>query len=154
MADWRVLCGNELQMAKGTFGTAIDFSQVRIFSRGFTPLQPKLTAVTPNGWIYFRAEDFVDDFSTNLRNAAWITHELTHVWQHQTGVNVILRGLFEREYKYGALDVTKPLKDYKIEQQASIVEDHYRITHGGAPQSGTGALQDYEKVIPFLPKAA
>lgn len=148
---WRVLAPGELTAAQGVFGDAIAWDRVRIYARGFTPFQPKHVAVTPLGAVHFRREDFLPDFSTRWADMAWLIHELAHVWQYQTGVPVILRGLWERRYQYGALDAARPLDRYGIEQQAAIVEDWFRRTQGQPPWRGSGSEADYRAVIPFLP---
>lgn len=148
---WRGLTSGELAAAREVFGEAIDWDRVRIYARGFTPFQPKHCAVTPLGAVHFRREDFLPDYSTCSDDMAWLIHELAHVWQYQTGVPVILRGLWERRYDYGALDAARPLQRYGIEQQAAIVEDWFRRTRGQRPGRGTGSEADYRAVIPFLP---
>lgn len=150
---WRPLTAGELAAARQVFGEAIAWDRVRIYPRGFTPFQPRNTAVSPLGAVHFRRADFLPDFSTTWTDMAWLIHELVHVWQHQTGVPVILRGLVERTYAYGALDPGKPLARYGIEQQAAIVEDWFRLTRGQRPWRGTGCAEDYRTVIPFLPGA-
>ena len=151
---WRRLTAGELAAARGVFGEAIAWDRVRIYARGFTPFQPKHVAVSPLGAVHFRRADCLADFSTRWNDMAWLIHELVHVWQHQTGVPVIVRGLLERRYAYGVLDPGKPLAGYGIEQQAAIVEDWFRQTRGVPPWGGTGSAADYRAVIPFLPGSA
>lgn len=148
---WRSLTPGELAAAQQVFGDAIDWHRVRIYARGFTPFQPRRTAVTPLGAVHFRRADWSPDFSTNWADMAWLIHELVHVWQHQTGVLVIWRGLFERTYAYGALDPARSFARYGIEQQAAIVEDWFRLSRGQRPWRGTGTPEEYHAVIPFLP---
>ena len=147
----RILALGELEIARSIFGEAIDYAAVRVHNRGFTPFQPRRTAVTPLGAIHFRREDFKPDFSTTDRDAAWLIHELTHVWQHQTGQWVLLRGIFERRYQYDRPDPDRGFMRYMIEQQASIVEDYFRMRRGLRPHRGDGPIGDYERLIPFLP---
>lgn len=147
----RGLAPGEMAAARAVFGEAINWGRVRLFPHGFTPFQPKRTAVTPFGAIHFRPEDFLPDFSTRWSDMAWLVHELTHVWQHQAGVWVIPRGLWERRYMYGVLDPARPFRRYGIEQQAAIVEDWFRLTQGHAAYRGSGSAADYRAVIPFLP---
>lgn len=151
--NWRRLAPGEIGIAMPIFGSAIRYSEVRVYARGYTPFQPSRTAVTPNGHIYFNRADHKPDFSRTLGDSAWIIHELAHVWQHQTGVNVLLRGIFERQYDY-VLDRNKPLADYKIEQQAGIVEDYFRLRNGMQFRHGSGTREDYEAVIPFVPSTS
>ena len=147
----RGLTLGEEASARGVFGDAIDWPRVRIWPRPFTPFQPRRTAVTPLGAIHFRPEDHLPDFSTHWSDMAWLTHELVHVWQHQSGQWVIPRGLWERRYHYGTLDPARPFLRHGIEQQAAIVEDWFRLTQGHAPYRGSGSEADYRAVIPFLP---
>jgi hypothetical protein len=32
------------------------------------------------------------------------------------------------------------------------LSDYFRMTLGGKPVSGTGRIEDYRRIIPFLPK--
>ena len=148
----RRLAAGELAAARAVFGDAIDWARVRIHPRPFFWLQRPGTAMSPNGAVYFHSVDHRDDFSGEWRGMAWLIHELTHVWQHQSGQWVIPRGLWERRYTYGVLDPGRPLVRYGIEQQAAIVEDWYRLTQGEPPWRGRGAAEDYRAVIPFLPE--
>lgn len=147
----RELTPGELAAARAVFGDAIDWDRVRLHARPFMPFQPKGVAMCPVGAVHFHAADCRPDFSARWRDMAWLIHELTHVWQHQSGVWVIVRGLWERRYRYGALDPAKPLRRYGIEQQAAIVEDWFRLSQGQPPWRGTGSEADYRAVIPFLP---
>lgn len=149
---WRPLTPGELAAAREVFGEALAWNRVRIYPRGFTPFQPRNVAVSPMGAVHFRRADFRDDFSCSWSDMAWLIHELVHVWQYQTGVPVIVRGLVERRYRYGMLDPAKPLARYGIEQQAAIVEDWFRRTRGIGPRYGTGSEAEYRAVIPFLPE--
>ena len=59
-------------------------------------------------------------------------HEMTHVWQHQHGVNVLLVGAYQQakqflvgdQYDYH-LAPGKMFKDFNIEQQGDIIRDYY-----------------------------
>lgn len=147
----RRLTEGELTAAREVFGDAIDWDRVHVHARGFTPFQPSGMAVSPLGAVHFGRADHLPDFSVSWDKMAWLIHELAHVWQYQTGVRVILRGLWERRYEYGVLDPARPLHRYGIEQQAAIVEDWFRQTRGVPPHRGSGSAADYRAVIPFLP---
>ena len=150
----RRLSAGELLAAQAVFCDAIDWHRVRLHARPFIWLQPRGTAVSPNGAIYFHAADHLTDFSGEWRAMAWLIHELTHVWQHQSGQWVIPRGLWERRYRYGLIDPRRPLARWGIEQQAAIIEDWFRLTQGQTPWRGSGSVADYRAVIPFLPAGA
>jgi Zn-dependent peptidase ImmA (M78 family) len=114
--------------------------------------------MSPDGNIYFHPDSVVysDDLSLGDKWTQHLfIHEMTHVWQHQTGVPVAWRGIFEREYEY-TLDTSKTLNEYSLEQQAQIVADYFllkkfstraKFSRGNPVPS----LADYEKVIPFKP---
>jgi len=118
-------------MAKLIFKDAIDYSKVKVHSEGYLPfgLQKKFTAMTPNGEIYFNAEDFRDDFSLEHNwQKHWIVHEMVHVWQHQLGYPVLLRGAIRLglHYEYD-LAQDKSLADYNIEAQGDLLADYFSL---------------------------
>jgi hypothetical protein len=152
--EGRELTPAERRLAADVFGDALDVGRVRIHARPWWPLQPRRTAMTPDGHVYFRQEDALNDYAARPNDAAWLAHELVHAWQHQTGVWVRLRGAVERRYRYGTVDPARPLPRWGIEQQAAIVEDWFRMTTGLPRRWGGGPLADYLAVIPFLPDAA
>lgn len=151
MADSRPLTNGELAAARAIFGSAIRYQEVRIHRGKYIFFQPSDTAMTPNGEIYFPEPVYKPDYSTNVADTSWLIHELTHVWQYQTGVNVRLRAPFSRNYDYGKLTPATRFSDLNIEQQAASVADYYLLEHGTGTQHGTGTLRDYQALIPFLP---
>ncbi|HEU0045187.1 vgr related protein [Sphingomonas sp.] len=154
MSESRQLTAGEIREARTIFGAAIDYAKV-IVNRGKAYFfQPADVAITPNGQIYFPVESYKPDFSGNASDAAWLIHELTHVWQSQQGMWVRTRGILNRNYDYGDLSQSSlRFLDQGIEVQASIVGDYYRLRHGLPAVHGSGALADYERVIPFLPRS-
>ena len=151
MADQRPLTIGEIGAARRIFGTAINYAIVVVHRGKYIFFQPDDTAMTPNGQIYFPTPVYKDDFSTNPRDASWIIHELTHVWQYHQGVNLILAAPFSRNYHYGALTSTTNFSALNIEQQAAVVADYYLRTQHYATINGSGAIGDYRTVIPFRP---
>ena len=157
MSIVRGLTPAEARLAASVFGSALDASRVRIHGRRYLLGQGRGVAMSPNGNIYFRAEDYRTDFTTNLGDAAWLIHELTHAWQHQQGIPVRLRGLLEQlsrvwgrnPYAYGRIDPARPFRSYGLEQQAAIVEDFLRVRSGAEPRYGSGPLVEYRAAIPF-----
>ena len=118
-------------MAQLLFKDAIDYSTVKVHNEGYLPfgLQKKYTAMTPNGEIYFNAEDFRDDFSLEKsREKHWIMHEMAHVWQHQLGYPVLLRGAIRLgvSYEYD-LAQDKSLADYNMEAQGDLLADYFAL---------------------------
>ena len=149
----RSLTSGEQGQAVGIFGNAIDYTRVRVHNTKAYFFQPDDTAITPNGEIYFPAQVYKADFSTDVDSAAWLIHELTHVWQHQHGMWVRVQGTLHRTYNYGDLaGSSRAFASFYIEQQASIVEDYFVVIHGRRARRGSGARADYERIIPFLPR--
>ena len=156
----RPLTPGEKHIAYSIFGVALDVARVRIHNRAYFPLQGKGVAMTPNGDVWFRSDDYKADYSHDLLGSALLIHELTHAWQYQIGRSVRIRGLLEQfarvfghdPYPYGIVDPSRDFLSYKNEQQAAMVEDYFRIRHGLKPLFGSGNLNDYERVIPFVSK--
>ncbi len=73
---------------------------------------------------------------------------MTHVWQHQQGIDVTTRGLFERRYEY-TIEAGKRFEDYLIEQQPAIVEDYFRLLQGQTLE-GKRPIEVYRKLLPFV----
>lgn len=151
--DGRPLTEGERALAREIFGEALDLDRPRIFGRCFLPLgQPRGLAMAPNGNIYFHPQDHVPDFArANLHRQGWFLHELTHVWQHQRGVKVWLRGLCDRRYRYLPLRPGKPFERYGIEQQGDMVQDYFMLLRGCAGASPV-SLEDYRRLLHFAPR--
>ncbi|MCB0705675.1 MAG: hypothetical protein KDC34_10215 [Saprospiraceae bacterium] len=91
-------------------------------------------------------------------------HELDHVWQfHQWGSVYILRALVAQRtvegYNYGGFENLKSaqlaglsLFDFNYEQQADIIADRWRISHGAKPvwNSGEPNLEVYDYFLKDL----
>lgn len=127
----RALTNGEIEMARGVFKDAIHYSKVRIHRRGFLPFnwQRDGMAMAPNGNIYFKPADYIEDFSVAPpAQQAWFIHELTHVWQHQLGYGVFTRGALRvgLNYRY-TLRPGKKLSDYNMEAQGDIIADYFAI---------------------------
>lgn len=120
-------------MAALLFGDAIDYHKVRIYNRRYLPfgLQPRNCAMTPNGAIYFHKSCCLLDFSTGSEDARhWFMHEMVHVWQHQLGYPVRLRGAVRLglSYRY-ELALDKTLADYNMEAQGDLLADYFVLKH-------------------------
>lgn len=146
----RPLTKGEIAMSKDVFGDDIDYSVPRVFRRTYAPVgQRRGVAVAPNGNIYFHPSDYVEDFSAQgVSGRAWFMHEMTHVWQHQQGVSVALRGIFNRRYEYLPLQPGKAFRRYGIEQQGDIVRDYYLLRQGYQVQ-GAPPISTYQSLLPF-----
>lgn len=122
----------EIAMARRVYGNSIVYSRVWIHCESYLPfgLQSRNYAMPPNGELWYRQSMYRDDFSSTdvvIEDKYIFIHELGHVWQHQHGQWVRLRGVLSwvAEYTY-KLDKNK-LTDYSLEQQASILADYWLL---------------------------
>ena len=137
----RPLTPGEQSIARSVFADTIDYAAVRVHHRNYVFWQGANYIITPNGHIYLgRKLRGLDDFSVaGLALQGLFIHEMTHVWQHQQGINVLLRGGLEQvrhfcgfnQYRY-RLEPGKALGQYKLEQQGEIVR-HYFLARRGQP---------------------
>lgn len=155
-ATGRALTEGEIRMASLLFGGAIDYARVRIHDRCYLPfgLQPKNCAMTPNGSIYFHRSCFLRDYSrADLPAKHWFMHEMVHVWQHQLGYPVRLRGALRIGLSYHyELREGATLADYNMEAQGELLADYFVLKHLGRPeamrqQRYRNSLDLYESVL-------
>jgi hypothetical protein len=150
----RALTGGEVAMASALFGAAIDYAKVRIINRRYMPFQPKNCAMTPNGRMYFHHSCFVDDYSAGDVHAQhWFMHEMVHVWQHQLGYPVRLRGAVRigLGYQY-RLRAGACLADYNMEAQGDLLADYFVLKFRTDPRAmrwreNAGSLALFEAVL-------
>ncbi|WP_342323134.1 type IV secretion protein Rhs [Kosakonia sp. BYX6] len=126
----RKLTLGETLLARSVFGDEIFYDSVRIHCDSYLPLglQNEQYVMTPNGELYYRRSLYRRDFSIEPPPTQHLfIHEMTHVWQHQKGMWVCTRGLvsWATVYKY-KIDKFR-LSDYPMEQQASIIADHFYL---------------------------
>jgi hypothetical protein len=124
----------EVELARSVFGSAIDYSKVRLVRGKWWPFQPRRSAMAPMGSVYFHPDGggWSEDFSKEpLARQGFFIHELTHVWQAQKGGRFylpLMRHPFCR-YRY-RLEPGKPFSRYGLEQQAEIVRHRFLADHG------------------------
>ncbi|MGJ7913896.1 Rhs element Vgr protein [Massilia sp. LXY-6] len=126
----RGLTVGEIAMASLLFGGAIDYTRVRVHDRRYLPLvQPKNCAMTPNGSMYFHRSCFLPDYSLGKPTVIhWFMHEMVHVWQHQLGYPVRLRGAIRIKLSYHyALREDATLADYNMEAQGDLLADYFAL---------------------------
>lgn len=150
MSDSRPLTEAERALAASMFGGAIDYGRVTLNRRKWFPFQPVMTLMAPDGAIWFhpRGPHWCEDFcATPVERQALFLHEMTHVWQHQSGIFLPLRRHPFCRYSY-ALKPGWPLKRYGLEQQAEIVR-HTFLLREGRTVPGAAPLASYEAILPF-----
>jgi hypothetical protein len=123
------------------FRDGIDYDAIQIIHAAH-PFQPSDAYMAPRGHIYAPGHLFREDWAAPDVSAvarAELVHEITHVWQFANGMDILVegveqligaRGNYDKTYRY-ILRPDLDLTDYNIEQQASIVEDYYRIRYEG-----------------------
>jgi hypothetical protein len=134
---WRPLTAGEIAMASLLFRDAIDYRRVRIHSRRYMPFQPQNCAMTPNGSMYFHRSCFLEDYAqANLAGQHWFMHEMVHVWQHQLGYPVRLRGAVRigLPYHYD-LHADATLADYNMEAQGDLLADYFVLKFLERPEA-------------------
>jgi hypothetical protein len=110
--------------------------------------------MTPNGSMYFHHSCFLPDYSLgNPTVIHWFMHEMVHVWQHQLGYAVRLRGGVRIGLSYDyELGPGKTLADYNMEAQGDLLADYFAIKHLHSPRSMrqqryAGSLPLYEEIL-------
>lgn len=140
----------ETALAAAMFGDAIDYGRVRLAKRKWAFFQPKDVVMAPRGCIHFhpKGQLWCEDFgAAHVTAQGLFLHEMTHVWQHQRGINLVLRRHPFCRYDYGFRPgVTLPR--YGIEQQAEIVR-HAFLLRRGLVVPGAPPLAQYESLLPF-----
>lgn len=140
-------------MAAGLFGAALDMDRMR-FRRGkWYFLQPAWITMAPDGniWLHPGSALWREDYApAPLWLRGHIMHELTHVWQHQQGINLALRRHPFCRYHY-RYEPGKPFRRYGLEQQAEIVRHAYLLREG-AEVKGAAARTAYDALLPFGPE--
>lgn len=133
----RTLTAGEIALARSVFGDSIDYARVRVHARRYIFFQPAASGMTPNGHVYACGDAHRSDYAAcDIDRRAFFIHEMAHVWQHQnrvlrvraSAVRLMIRHGFRyaRAYRY-TLARDRDLLDYNLEQQATIIEDYYRV---------------------------
>ncbi|WP_296599238.1 hypothetical protein [Phenylobacterium sp.] len=131
--SWRRMTAGERSLAVEMFGAGLDAGRVRILA---LPVWRRAFVAGP-ALIVWPAIAARPDFAAPevpLRTQAVFVHELTHVWQAQHGVALVLAkikaGDSERAYAYD-LEQGRPFPAMNIEQQAMVVEHAFLASRGG-----------------------
>ena len=148
----RSLTPDEVALARGVFGAAIDYGRVRVHARKWWPFQPRGVTMAPDGDLWFHPEGglFCAEFCESpLHIQGHFIHEMTHVWQAQRSGRWWLPLMRHPFCRYG-YDVVpgKPFERYGIEQQAELVR-HAFMLRQGARVPGAPSIETYRQILPF-----
>jgi hypothetical protein len=129
---FRKLSSGERGLVAEVFGQAVDAGRVRVFA---LPVWNR-AFVAGGRLVVWPARTARQDFAAApLDEQAVFVHEMTHVWQAQTGVNLLLAKLRAGDgaqaYAYRISD-NRDFSNYNIEQQAMIVQDAFMAARGGS----------------------
>lgn len=148
----RPLTDGECRLAASVFSTALDLASIRIVARKWWPLQPRATAMAPDGNLWFHPQSpwlSADYGREPLGTQGLFVHELVHVWQVQRWGRwhlILLRHPFCR-YRY-RLAPGRPFHRYGLEQQAEMVRHLFLLRRGATP-AGAPAREALEALVPF-----
>ncbi|UNZ53844.1 hypothetical protein [Agrobacterium tumefaciens] len=132
MSDKRSLTVGEIALGASVYGNSIDYSSIEVYNRSYSLTPGRISA--PNGNIYYTKEKsqaflYSEDFSksTNPAVRGTFIHELSHVYQYQTGEWVgvaALRSLGQYDF---TKNITKGVafSKWNIEQRAAYAEEVY-----------------------------
>ena len=137
----RPLTSGEERTAREVYGNSVVYSDVKVHHGKAYFFQEDNSGMTPAGEIYITGDAYHDDYSReNAETQSFFVHEVGHVWQYQNKIlsvrtaaigELISHGFnYKKSYPY-LLDASKTLTDYDIEQQASILEDYFRVVKRG-----------------------
>lgn len=146
----RLLTQAEKDLAASLFGDAIALEQVEIRHRPWWWFQPSTVIMAPRGHIHFHPKGHAYRAcfaSTDLPHQALFLHEMTHVWQHQCGINLLIRRHPFCRYDY-AYEPGRSFRRYGLEQQAEIVK-HIFLMRLGQQVAGKPPLGELEAILPF-----
>ncbi|TXG81548.1 MAG: vgr related protein [Sphingomonadales bacterium] len=150
-ATTRRLTEGEVALARSLFQDAIDYDAVRLHRRRWAFWHRARYVMAPDGHLWFAPgnrwwrEDFA---SADLAAQGLFCHEMTHVWQHQSGRNLVAERPPWAAYRYLPLKPGRRFEAYGLEQQAEIVR-HTFLLRRGAAVSGAPDLAAYERLLPF-----
>lgn len=145
----RPLTPGEVELAREAFGSAVALESVRLvawpFRRAFVPGR-----WFARDWIVWPHRSLRDDLSVALVGLQGVlVHELTHVWQAQQGVNLLLAKLRAGDRAASYAYPTGPECRWdalNIEQQAMVMEHHFHCRRGGR---ALGTDTFYARICPF-----
>ena len=143
----RALTPGEVELVTRVFGDSVNAAITSVRHRKFWLFHPWWVTMAPDGhiWCHPNGSDWCADFAAeSLGMRAHFIHEMTHVWQRQSGRNLIVARPPLARYRY-VLVPGQAFARYGIEQQACIVADAYRRRETG----DRAGLMPYAAILPF-----
>lgn len=151
MGESRPLTPGERHLVEQVFGTAIDCAPVRIHRAKWWMWQPAWVTMAPDGHLWFHPNDrgwHADFAAAPIWSQRHFIHEMTHVWQHQRGIDLLLKRPPFARYRYLPLEPRRPFLRYGLEQQAEITADAFCLQRG-LRLANRPSLATYAALIPF-----
>lgn len=146
----RALTDGERRLIKGEFGDAVALDAVRLlgtpwpFDRAFVPGR-----WFGQDWVFWPGRSLPEDFAVApVALQAVLIHEMVHVWQARSGVNLLTGKLKAGDgpSAYGYPAAPCGWEALNIEQQAMTVEHRFRAARGLRVPAGAG---HYATVCPI-----
>lgn len=123
----RSLTADEISAIPPVIASALDLPRLRIHNRPWTFLTPGRITVARGYNIFWPG---APQEAQTVPTLAHLVHEIVHVWQYKAlGVGLYSPRWLDRRYGYD-LQESDTFLSFGLEQQASIVEDYYRVRHG------------------------
>lgn len=159
----RFLTPGEIRLAAAIFGARIDYAAVRVFDSrgGILAHVANITALRNDIRIHDPSKYAADFSAASVALRAIFLHEMTHVWQYQSGRNFVqelasdlVRHGFDRPAVYDYALNRPRLSDYPTEQQAHMVATYYtrvseaaEVRQVGRRRSLCEAIRAHEAVL-------
>jgi hypothetical protein len=154
----RPLTTGEKALLLPLFGNTIDYANQSV-GRNDGKWGGKDNSITPSHFPKMALSLWSWDYSlAPAAEAAVFVHEMVHVWQWGHGSATIRNflklvaetdGEYEKAYKYD-LATSNKLTDFNMEQQAAIIQDHYRLSKGLAPEENVGTRKSAADYAPYV----
>ncbi len=156
--DYRRLTANETALAQTIFGNQVNYQAVHLYKQSPRGTRSR---VSGNG-VYMSQSRYSNDYGliSNLRDQSVFIHELTHIWQKQSGQDLVGRiigaffkhgGDYEKSYAYQCSDIAR-FPSLSLEQQASVVQDYFLLENRtGQEDIGNPDCQDLSMFKAALP---
>ena len=149
---FRPLTALEKEAIPPPIAGGIVLDRIEIHRRKWTPLTPGNVTVVRGYKIFYPNEP---SHCAGIHHLAHLVHEVVHVWQYKfLGVGLYSPRWLDRRYHY-TLNENDSFLSFGLEQQASIVEDYFRVKNGLDCRRGDNqpSLPLLEKTVTEIEKA-